>query len=214
MSRSPRAQALLDQVAGPDTRLGDLRRLAKEVGTDHALGLELWSTGDGNARRLGLLAMDKKRFDQALVDQLDGDLRQLEDPEEQAQLMDWMLANQLTKTRGAKRLIDSWEHSPSPLQRRTFWYQQARLRWTGQTPPDNTEHLLAALEARMADEHPLVQWAMNFTAGQIGTYDAERRERCVALGEQTGLYRDEVVARGCTPQFLPEFIRIQAGKLG
>lgn len=55
---------------------------------------------------------------------------------------------------------------------------------------------------------------MNFTAGQIGTYQPEYRERCVALGERSGLYRDEPVPRGCTPNYLPEFIRIQAEKVG
>ena len=111
-------------------------------------------------------------------------------------------------------MLVSWETSESPLQRRLFWYYQARLRWTGQTPPPNTEALLDALELRLAEEVPEVQWAMNFTAGQIGTYQPEHRARCVALGERTGLYRDDVVAPGCTPSYLPDFIRIQVDKLG
>lgn len=65
----------------------------------------------------------------------------------------------------------------------------------------------------MTQEQPEVQWAMNFTAGQIGTYDEEYRERCIAIGENTGLYKDEVVAKNCTPSYLPEFIRIQVSKL-
>jgi 3-methyladenine DNA glycosylase AlkD len=124
------------------------------------------------------------------------------------------MANQLAKSKPCIRLMESWEHSPSALQRRIFWYRQARLRWTGQTPPDNTEALLDALDARMADEAPEVQWAMNFTAAQIGTYQPEHRARCVALGERTGLYRDQKVPRGCTPNYLPTAIPMLAEKAG
>jgi hypothetical protein len=62
------------------------------------------------------------------------------------------------------------------------------------------------------DEEPEVQWAMNFTAAQIGIFDEAFRSRSVALGEKTGLYKDEVVARGCTPNYLPSFIAIEVEK--
>lgn len=208
---STRASALLEQVEGATT-LGALRALAKVIKTDHELALELWSTEAVPARQLAILIMDKKRMSQDLVDTLDQDV-QVHDPDDRLRLFDWLLANQLAKTKGGKTLLESWESSPSPLQRRLFWYHQARLRWTGQSPPANTEELLRALEARMADEEPEVQWAMNFTAGQIGTYDPQHRSRCIALGEKTGLFRDEVVAKGCTPNYLPEFIPIQVAKL-
>lgn len=211
MQVSPRASAIHDQLKDV-TKLGDLRRLATEIKTDHDLALELWSTVSLPARQLAILVMDKKRFTQELVDTLDREV-QAHVLDDRVQLFDWLMANQLAKTKGGKALVESWESSPSALQRRLFWYRQARLRWTGQTPPPNTEYLLDSLEARMDGEAPEVQWAMNFTAGQIGTYQPEHRPRCIALGERTGLYRDEVVARGCTPSYLPEFIRIQVAKL-
>jgi len=65
----------------------------------------------------------------------------------------------------------------------------------------------------MADEKPEVQWAMNFTAGQIGKWQSGYRDRCISIGENTGLYKDEVVARNCTPNYLPKFIEIEVAKL-
>lgn len=59
---------------------------------------------------------------------------------------------------------------------------------------------------------PEVQWAMNFTAGQIGIHEPDYRARCVKLGEKTGLYKDEKVSRGCTPNYLPQFIDIEVRK--
>ena len=60
---------------------------------------------------------------------------------------------------------------------------------------------------------PEVQWAMNFTAAQIGIFEEKYRSRCVALGERIVLYKDEIVAKNCTPNYLPKFIAIQVGKL-
>jgi hypothetical protein len=54
---------------------------------------------------------------------------------------------------------------------------------------------------------------MNFTAGQIGIFQPEYRARCIALGEETGLYKDEAVAKNCTPNYLPKFISIQVARL-
>ena len=86
------------------------------------------------------------------------------------------------------------------------------MRWVGQIPPENTGQLLSAIEANIGEETPEVQWAMNFTAGWIGVYDKQYRSRCISLGQRTGLYKDEVVSRGCTPNFLPEFIAIESNK--
>jgi hypothetical protein len=126
--------------------------------------------------------------------------------------MEWLMANQLTKSKKTIAIIQSWEDSPSSLQRRTFWYYQARLRWTGQIPPDNTPHLLSTIESRIAQEAPEVQWAMNFTAGWIGVYDIVYRKRCIKIGENSGLYKNEVLAKGCTPSYLPAFIEIEVNK--
>ena len=86
------------------------------------------------------------------------------------------------------------------------------MRWTGRTPPGNTAELLDLLEADMATAEPEVQWAMNFAAGWIGIHELEYRSRCIELGERLGLYKDDPVSRGCTPNYLPEFIRIEASK--
>lgn len=212
MKLSAKAKVIYDKIKGKDTQLGDLRKLAKEIKKDHALAVELWSTGEFYPRQLAILIMDKKFLTQEVINQLDKDM-QKHDYEQKIQLMDWLLANQLSKDKKTIALIESWEDSTSPLQRRTYWYHQARFRWVGQTPPPNTEELLHVIEKRIEKETPEVQWAMNFTAGQIGVFEPAYRARCIALGERTGLYKDEIVARNCTPSYLPAFISIQVSKL-
>jgi len=36
--------------------------------------------------------------------------------------------------------------------------------------------------------------------------------QCAALGEKTGLYKGKMVSKGCTPEYLPEFIVIESDK--
>lgn len=211
MKLSPQAENILTQI-NAKTRLGDIRKIAGEIKKDHELALELWSTGRFLPRQLAILIMDKKQLSKELIDKLDSDIRQHPD-DEKLQLIDWLMANQLSKDKKTIALMESWENSGSPLQRRVFWYYQARLRWMGQTPPPNSEELLSTIEARIEKEAPEVQWAMNFTAAQIGIFEEKYRSRCVALGERTGLYKDEIVPKNCTPNYLPKFIAIQVDKL-
>lgn len=212
MKLSSKGKALYEQIDPDTTKLGDLRTWAKEIKMDHGLAMELWATNAFLPRLLATLIMDKKMLSQELIDQLDRDI-QKHAFEERIQLIDWLMANQLTKDRKTIALMTSWKNSLSVLQRRVFWYYQARLRWMGKTDHDNTEALLTSIEADMVAEEPEVQWAMNFTAGQIGKWQEAYRDRCISIGENTGLFKDEIVPRGCTPSYLPEFIPIEVAKL-
>lgn len=206
MKLSSKAENILDQI-NSKTKLGDLRKIAKEIRKDHVLAMELWSTGKFIPRLLAILIMDNKFLSQDLIHALDKDMK-AHSFEERNQLIDWLMANQLAKDKKTILLMESWKNSSSSLQRRVFWYYQARLRWMGQTAPPNTEELLSAIEKQIENEEPEVQWAMNFTAGWIGVYEKKYRTRCVEVGKKTGLYKGEMVSKGCTPNYLPEFIEI------
>lgn len=213
MSLSPQAATIYQQISAPETKLGDLRAIAKAIKKDHALAMELWHTGKYLPRQLALLIIDPKLLTQPVIDELDKDIQQHKQEEERLQLTDWLMANQLAKNKQTIALMLSWPDSPSVLQRRIFWYYQGRLRWLGQTPPDNTEELLGLIGSRIEKEAPEVQWAMNFTAAQIGIFEPAYRQRCIDLGERIGLYKHDKVAKGCTPNYLPELIAIQVAKL-
>lgn len=211
MSLSVKARNIYSQI-DQNTKLGDLRKMALEIKKDHELAMKLWSTGEYLPRQLAILIMDKKLLTQDLINRLDEDIRS-HDFDERNQLIDWLMANQLSKDKKTVALMESWENSPSSLQRRLFWYHQARLRWMGKTDQSNTEYLLSSIEKNLMQESPEVQWAMNYTAGQIGKWQEKYRARCISIGENTGLYKDEIVAKNCTPSYLPEFIKIEVAKL-
>jgi 3-methyladenine DNA glycosylase AlkD len=211
MALSTKAKKLVAEIAHGNLKMGDLKKRGREIKKDHDLALELWSTGKFYPRLLSTLIFDNKLLAENLIDRLASDMLG-HDAAERNQLADWLLANQLTKDKKLVSLVTTWEKNPSPILRRWFWYHQARLRWTGQAPLDNSAYLLDSLENDMANAEPEVQWAMNFCAGQIGVHDPGFRSRCIKLGEALGLYKGEHVSKNCTPSYLPEFIRIEVAK--
>lgn len=210
MKLSTKAENILIQISGKNTKLGDLRTIAKEIKKNHQLAMELWSSKHFFARQLAILIMDKKLLTEEVIDNLVTDISQ-HSQNEKLHLIDWLMANQLTKDKKTIALIENWEDNPSSLKRRIYWYYQARLRWTGQIQT-NSEELLSKIENKIEKEPEEVQWAMNFTTGWIGVYEKKYRSRCIALGEKTGLYKGEMVSKGCTPDYLPEFITIESNK--
>lgn len=212
MKISEKALEIYNQINKDNTKLGDLRKIAKDIKKNHALSLELWSAGKFFPRMLAILIMDVKKINQEFINKIDKDI-QVHIIDERVQLADWFMANQLTKDKKTIDLIETWEKSDSNIQRRIFWYYQARLRWMGKTNHSNTEELLNLIEKNILNENEIVQWAMNYTACQIGKWEEKYRARCIAIGENTGLYKDEMVAKNCTPSYLPEFIRIEVNKI-
>lgn len=212
MNLSTKAQEIISQISIENIKLGDVRKIATSLKKDHELALELWSTKNYWARQLAILIMDKKQLSQEVINQLTEDISE-HATEEKLQIIDWLMANQLTKDKKTIHLMENWYDSTSPLLRRTFWYYQGRLRWVGQTPPPNSESLLSLIESKIQNEVPEVQWAMNFTTAQIGIFQKEYRERCIQIGKKTGLYKDEKVAKNCTPNYLPKYITMQVEKI-
>ena len=211
MKLSEEAEKILTQLAKQPTKLGDLRNIAKGIKKDHKLAQELWLTKNFYARLLAILVMDKKLLTEDVISDLINDIDQHEQAEK-LQLIDWLMANQLTKDKNNIGLIESWKNNPSSLKRRVYWYHQARLRWVGQPPPPNSAELISEIENKIEKEPEEVQWAMNFTAAWIGVFEKKYRSSCVALGERTGLYKGEMVSKGCTPNYLPDFIAIESKK--
>ena len=210
MKLSKQAQLILNQLSDKNTKLGDVRKIAKEIKKDHLLAIELWSTKLFFPRQLAILLMDKKLLTEDSINQFVDNIN-LHEENEKLQLIDWLMANQLMKDKRTIEYIENWKESTSSLQRRVYWYYKGRLRWMGKIYEDS-EELLSTIENQIANEPPEVQWAMNFTAGWIGVYEKELRQKAIEIGEKTGLYKGKKVSKGCTPEYLPEFIAIESNK--
>lgn len=179
-------------------KLGDVRKLAKEVGRDHDLALDLWATGNVEARLLALLILTPKRLTSLELDAM------VRDPGF-VQVADWLDAYVVRKHPDKEALRQAWLADDDPWAARAGWSLTAERIGTASEGLDLTA-LLDRIETQLADAAPEPQWTMNNALAGIGIHHPEHRDRAVAIGNTLGIYRDYPVSKGCTSPFAPEWI--------
>ncbi|MBT2132744.1 DNA alkylation repair protein [Croceibacterium sp. LX-88] len=178
--------------------MGDIRKLADEIKSDHSLALELWDTRILEARLLAVLLIKPKELSGAALNQLVRANRQLP-------VSDW-LNSYVVKVHPEKEdLRQRWMESDHPMAARAGWSLTAER---VAKKPDGLDlaRLLDRIEAEMATADPEPQWTMNNTLAAIGINHPQHRERALAIGEALGVYRDYPTSAGCTSPFAPAWI--------
>lgn len=178
--------------------LGKIRAVAKEIGANHQLALELWATGNIDARQLAILLLDPKRLSAA---ELDVFVRE----SGFVQVFDWLDSYVLRKHPEKEALRQKWLTDKSPWAARAGWSLTAER--ISQRPQGlDLQALLDRIEAEMGDAAPEVQWTMNNSLAGIGIHHAELRQRAIDIGEKLGVLRDYPTPKGCTSPFAPVWI--------
>lgn len=187
-------------------QLGDIRKLAAEIKTSHALGLELWATGNIDARLLGILLVTPKKLSQAEMDQM---VRTADF----AQVADWLNAYVLKEHPDKEALRQAWMTTKERWAARAGWSLTAGR--VARSPEGlDLPALLARIEAEMPTAAPEVQWTMNSCLANIGIHHPKLRKRALAIGEALGIYRDYPVSKGCTSPFAPIWINEMVRRQG
>lgn len=179
-------------------KMGDIRTLAKKIKTNHLLALELWETGNVEARFMATLIIDPKQLSIEEVDRL---VRSEKFPH----IADWFSAYVVKVHPENETLREMWMKSNDPMAARAGWSITAD-RVAKKTPGLNHAALLDRIEAEMPTATPETQWTMNTTLAQIGIHNPQLRSRALAIGEKMGIYRDYPVSKGCTSPFAPIWI--------
>lgn len=195
--------------AGDDqfgVKLGDIRTLAKEIKTDHALALELWETGNVDARLLAILIMKPKSLSASALDAM---VRS----NAVEQVSDWLNSYVVKAHPDKEALRVQWMASDDPMPARAGWSLTAE-RITKKPDGLDLPALLERIEAEMAGAHPLPQWTMNVALANIGIHHPGHRARALAIGEALGVYRDYPTSPGCTSPFAPCWIEEMVRRRG
>lgn len=179
-------------------RRGDARVLAKKIKLNHALALELWKTGNIDARFLAVLLMKPAELS---ADELDQMVRSVDFQD----LADWH-NNYIVKNHPDKEALrQKWLKDSHPMALRAGWSLTAR-RISHDPDGLDLSAILDRLEKQMPTAAPEPQWTMNNCLAEIGIHFAEHRKRALAIGEKLGIYRDYPVSKGCTSPFAPIWI--------
>lgn len=185
-------------------RLGDIRTLARSIRANHALALELWATGNLDARRLAILLMKPKELTPEALDAL---VRSATFTE----VADWLSAYVVKHHPHKEAPRQAWMTADDPMAARAGW-SLTHERVIKQPDGLDLGGLLDRIEAEMAHAPPEAQWTMNFVLAEIGIRFAEHRQRAMAIGETLGMYRDDPVSKGCTSPFAPMWIQAMAAR--
>ena len=178
---------------------GEIRRIGEKIKTNHELGMELWETGNIDARLLAILLLKPKSLSRDDVDRMvrsiDFDL-----------VADWLNSYIVKKHPDKEILREKW------MSARNAWAARAGWSLTSERitkSPDGLDlpALLDRIEAEMASAAPAVQWTMNSCLANIGIRFPQHRKRALAVGEGLGVYRDYPVSKRCTSPFAPVWIK-------
>lgn len=179
-------------------KLGDIRKIAKKIKTNHSLALELWKTEIFDCQMLAMLIIKPTEL---TIDELDAIVRSVK----YARVADWLNSYVVKLHPDNETLRQKWMTDKVPMAARAGW------NLTSQRIAKNPDlidipALLDRIENEMATAAPETQWTMNFSLVEIGINHPEYRKRALDIGEKLGIYRDYPASKGCTSPFAPIWI--------
>lgn len=188
-----------NELRGDDhgVNLTHLRTLAKELGAQHELSLQLWATGNTAARLLATLVCTPKALSAAELDAMVRDIRS-------PKLLDWFIVNVVRHSRHAEELRLRWQDGDDLVGRAGWSLTTTRV--VKAADGLDLDALLSRLEQEMKQAPEHEQWAMNHCLAEIGIHHPEHRARAIAIGERLAVFIDYPASPGCTPPYAPAWI--------
>jgi 3-methyladenine DNA glycosylase AlkD len=193
----PKMRAVNLKHGASDNHLGvnlsKLRGLAKEIKSDHALGLELWETGQDEARCLATLLLKPKQLTIEDLDRMAHEIRYVK-------IADWMVVNILKNSPHSNAVREKWMSSDHEFVARMGW--SLANDWIKKHPEDAERYLgMIEREMKLAGFHQ--QETMNFCLIEIGVRYPELRERAIDIGYRLEVLKDYPVPKGCVGPYAP-----------
>ncbi|WP_164020819.1 DNA alkylation repair protein [Pyxidicoccus trucidator] len=179
--------------------LGKLRGLAEALGTNHGLGLELWATGNHEARILACMLLEPA----ALTEK---EARGLLEPLSTPTLVDELVGRVLVHAPIAQALQVRWMDGRAELPRRAGWKLLAGRIARGLATELDVGATLARIESELPDAPYRVKEGINFCLVWIGLHLPEYTAEVIAIGERLGRWDPRPIPKGCTSSYAPEWI--------
>lgn len=149
-----------------ESRLGvpvpDMRKIAKELGQDHELALELWQTGIAEARIVAAVVGNPKRLTEEQMDDWVKDINSWD-------VCDQVCMNLFEKTPLAWKKIIDWSSREEEFVKRTAFSLIACLAWHDKkTEDEKFIELLPVITQGATDGRNFVKKAVNWALRNIG----------------------------------------------
>lgn len=188
-------------------KFSDMKPLAKRIKTDHALALQLWETGNHDARILAAMIADPK---QAAPEMLDGWARSLTNHG----LCD-EVSRLASKSPHARALGEKWSQDPGEWVSATGWSLLGQLALGDKSLPDSFfEPYIAQIEREIHGKPNRTRYAMNSALIAFGTRSANLEAQALAAAKAVGeVYVDHGLT-GCETPDARAYIQKAVEKKG
>jgi 3-methyladenine DNA glycosylase AlkD len=155
-----------------------LRKLARELGRDHALAGALWRSGIHEARLLATMVDDPAQITEAQADRW---VRSLDSWD----VCDQLCANLLDRTPFAASKAMEWSTREREFEKRAAFALMAALAVHSKTMRDREfERFLPVIRRESTDDRNFVKKAVNWALRQIGKRNDALRRKAIATAER------------------------------
>jgi 3-methyladenine DNA glycosylase AlkD len=165
-------------------RMGDIQKLGKQLGRDHALALELWKTGVYEARMLCAYVDELERVTPA---QMDSQARDFDN---------WAICDTLcfalwVRSPHALKKINAWSNHRKEFVKRAAFALLACVALKNKDIPDaEFQRALKLIEKAATDERNFVKKAVNWALRGVGERNLALNKAAVALSKKLGESKD------------------------
>jgi 3-methyladenine DNA glycosylase AlkD len=178
-----------EQVFGVLT--SEIAKLQKKIKVNHALALELWKTGNAEARVLALQVADPEKLTRSDADGLvqDGPVR----------FIGCYLSGLLARSPIAEETMRAWMKSPDEFHREMgYGILGVRLKDDPDSVSDaDAERVLATIEKEIHRSPNRARHAMNGAVISIGIYKPKLRKKALEAAERIGKVEVDHGETGC-----------------
>ena len=155
----------------------DLRRLKKEIGTDHSLAQKLWASGIHEARILASFIDDPKKITEKQLDKWVKDFDS------------WDIVDQISeliaRTPFVVQKIHEWSNCEEEFVKRAAFSLIAELAWWDKKMTDKDfEHFFPLIKKASTDERNYVRKAVNWSLRNIGKRNKELNKRAIGVARE------------------------------
>ena len=167
-----------DNVFGVLT--SEIAKLQKKIKVDHTLAMELWKTGNAEARVLALLVADPEKLTRGDADRLlkEGPVR----------FVGCYLSALLARSPIAEGTMRAWMKSPDEFPREMgYGILSVRLKDDPDSISDaDAERVLATIEKQIQRSPNWARYAMNGALISIGVFKPTLRQRAIETAQRIG----------------------------
>lgn len=157
----------------------NLYKLQKKIGVNHPLAIELWKSGNSDARTLATMVADPAQLTPSLADQWLADIRYY--------LLADLLSGLVAKSPIAAQKRKEWMESPEEFVRQVGYDLLGYALKNGDGIPDaDCRRILKTIEAQIRRSANRARHAMNGALIAIGIYRPALRAEAIAAARRIG----------------------------